>query len=65
MLLVRKSGKERFSEFYTIHPIGGPATKLRLAYAEDSGSTPDGSQLAIVFRWQAFRNWKRYRAFFC
>ncbi|MBK8712760.1 MAG: PD40 domain-containing protein [Niastella sp.] len=57
----RESGKERFNQFYTIHPNGGPATKLPLAYAEYGSYSPDGSQLAIVFRSQAFRNWKRYR----
>lgn len=57
----RESGKERFNQFYSINLNGGPATKLPLAYAEYGSYSPDGSQLAVVFRSQAFRNWKRYR----
>lgn len=57
----RESGKERFNQFFTISKEGGPASKLPLAYAEYGSYSPDGSQLAVVFRSQAFRNWKRYR----
>lgn len=57
----RESGKERFNQFYTISKDGGAATKLPLAYAEYGSYAPDGNQLAVVFRSQAFRNWKRYR----
>lgn len=35
--------------------------KLPLAYAEFASYSPDGKELAVTFRSQAFRNWKRYR----
>ena len=57
----RESGKERFNQFYTIAATGGPADKLPLAYAEYGSYSPDGKQIAVVFRSQVGRNWKRYR----
>ncbi len=57
----RESGKERFDQFYTIPATGGAASKLPLAYAEFGSYSPDGKQMAVTFRSQAFRNWKRYR----
>lgn len=58
---LRESGKERFNQFYTVAPSGGAATKLPLAYAEFGSYSPDGKQIAVTFRSQAFRSWKRYR----
>lgn len=57
----RESGKERFNQFYTVAPTGGAVTKLPLAYAEFGSYAPDGKQMAVVFRTQIGRNWKRYR----
>jgi tricorn protease len=57
----RESGKARFNQFYTIPVSGGSASKLPLAYAEYGSYSPDGSQMALTFRSQAGRNWKRYR----
>ncbi|HEU4470479.1 MAG TPA: PDZ domain-containing protein [Flavisolibacter sp.] len=57
----RESGKARFNQFYTVAATGGPAEKLPLAYAEYGCYSPDGKQLAVVFRTQVGRNWKRYR----
>ncbi len=57
----RESGKERFNQFYTIPATGGVAEKLPLAYAEYGSFSPDGKQIAVVFRSQVGRNWKRYR----
>jgi tricorn protease len=57
----RESGKARFNQFYTIPASGGYATKLPLAYAEFGSYSPDGSQMALTFRSQLGRNWKRYR----
>jgi tricorn protease len=57
----RESGKERFDQFYTIPAAGGPPSKLPLAYAEFGSYSPDGSQMAVTFRSQVGRNWKRYR----
>ena len=57
----RESGRNRFSQFYTIPAAGGTAAKLPFAYAEFGAYSPDGNQMAVVFVSQAFRNWKRYR----
>ncbi len=57
----RESGRERFNQFYTISYTGGPAEKLPLAYAEFGSYSPDGKQMALTFRTQVFRTWKRYR----
>ncbi|MBS1668260.1 MAG: PD40 domain-containing protein [Bacteroidetes bacterium] len=57
----RESGKMRFNQFYTIPAAGGAATKLPLAYAEYGSYSPDGNQIALTFRTQVGRNWKRYR----
>ncbi len=57
----RESGRNRFNQMYTIAPTGGAAEKLPLAYAEFATYSPDGTELALTFRSQAFRNWKRYR----
>ena len=57
----RESGRERYNQFYTIAPTGGPADKLPLAYAEFGSYSPDGKEIAVTFISQVFRNWKRYR----
>jgi tricorn protease len=57
----RESGKARFNQFYTVAATGGAPEKLPLAYAEYGSYAPDGKQLALVFRTQVGRNWKRYR----
>jgi tricorn protease len=57
----RESGRERFNQFFTISANGGLAEKLPLAYAEFGSYSPDGKKMAITFRSQVFRNWKRYR----
>ena len=57
----RESGKARFNQFYTVPADGGIIEKLPLAYAEFGSYSPDGKQIATVFRTQVGRNWKRYR----
>ena len=57
----RESGKARFNQFYTVPAGGGIIEKLPLAYAEFGSYSPDGKQIAVVFRSQVGRNWKRYR----
>ncbi|MGZ8545496.1 MAG: S41 family peptidase, partial [Flavisolibacter sp.] len=57
----RESGKARFNQFFTVSPNGGPTEKLPLAYAEFGSYSPDSKQMAVVFRTQVGRNWKRYR----
>ena len=57
----RESGKARFNQFYTVPASGGIIEKMPLAYAEFGSYSPDGKQIAVVFRSQVGRNWKRYR----
>ncbi len=57
----RESEKARYNQFYTVPAHGGPVEKLPLAYAEFGSYSPDGKQIALVFRSQVGRNWKRYR----
>jgi tricorn protease len=57
----RESGKARFNQFYTVAATGGAPEKLPLAYSEFGSYSPDGKQLALIFRTQVGRNWKRYR----
>jgi tricorn protease len=57
----RESGRDRFSQFYTVPAAGGASEKLPFPYAEFGSYSPDGKQMALVFVSQAFRNWKRYR----
>lgn len=57
----RESGKARFNQFYTVASSGGAPEKLPVAYGEYASYSPDGKQLAMVFRTQVGRNWKRYR----
>jgi tricorn protease len=58
---IRESGKARFDQFYTVASTGVPDEKLPFAYAEFGSYSPDGKQMALVFRSQVGRNWKRYR----
>jgi len=57
----REAGRERFDQFFRIDIAGGAAQKLPLPYAEFGSLSPDGNQIAFVFKSQVFRNWKRYR----
>jgi len=58
---IRESGKARFNQFYTVSASGGADEKLPFAYAEFGSYSPDGNSMALVFRTQVGRNWKRYR----
>lgn len=58
---LRESGKARFNQFYMIADTGGVASKMPFAYAEFGSYSSDGKQMALVFRSQSTRNWKRYR----
>lgn len=57
----RESGRERFNQFFKIGLTGGAPEKLPLPYAEFGTLSPDGSQIAFIYKSQVFRNWKRYR----
>ena len=57
----RESGRQRFSQFYTISDQGGVATKLPMPYGDFASFSPDGKKLAFNFKSRVFRTWKRYR----
>ncbi|WP_333819063.1 S41 family peptidase [Ohtaekwangia sp.] len=57
----RESGRERFNQFFKTSLAGGLPEKLALPYAEFGSISPDGKQIAVTFRTQVFRTWKRYR----
>jgi tricorn protease len=57
----RESGRQRYSQFYTVSPGGGLPEKLVVPYGEFGSYSPDGRQFAYMPMAQDFRNWKRYR----
>jgi tricorn protease len=57
----RESGRQRFSQFYTIPAEGGVPSKLPIPYGEFASYSPDGSKVCYTDRSRAHRNWKRYR----
>lgn len=57
----RESGRQRYSQFYTIPAIGGEPTKLPIPYGEYASFSPDGLKIAYTDRSRVNRNWKRYR----
>ena len=57
----RESGRQRYSQFYTIPAKGGSSVKLPIPYGEFASFSPDGKQIAYTDRSRVFRNWKRYR----
>ncbi|PZX47790.1 S41 family peptidase [Algoriphagus chordae] len=57
----RESGKERFSQFYTVAAQGGLPTKLPVPYGEFASYSPDGKRFAYTDKSRVNRNWKRYR----
>jgi tricorn protease len=57
----RESGRQRFSQFYTIGLDGGLPDKLPVPYGEFGTYSPDGKQFVYMPMSQDFRNWKRYR----
>ncbi len=56
-----ESGKQRFSQFYSISKEGGLPQKLPMAYGEFASYSPDGKKVAFTDRSRIFRTWKRYR----
>jgi tricorn protease len=57
----REAGRERFNQFFKLKPGGGLPERLPMPYAEFGSVSPDGKQIALTFRSQIGRNWKRYR----
>lgn len=57
----RESGRQRYSQFYTISVTGGEPIKLPVPYGEYASFSPDGLKIAYTDRSRVNRNWKRYR----
>jgi tricorn protease len=57
----RESGRQRYSQFYTVGLAGGLPEKLPVPYGEFGTYSPDGKQFLYMPMSQDFRNWKRYR----
>ncbi|MBA2304699.1 MAG: PD40 domain-containing protein [Acidobacteria bacterium] len=57
----RESGRQRYSQFYTVGLAGGLPEKLPVPYGEFGAYSPDGKQFVYMPMAQDFRNWKRYR----
>lgn len=57
----RESEKDRFNQLYLVSSSGGYPEKLPFPYGEFASYSPDGKQMALVFRSEVFRTWKRYR----
>jgi tricorn protease len=56
-----ESGKQRFSQFYSVSPKGGMPDKLPVPYGEFGVISPDGKMIAYTPRTRSNRTWKRYR----
>ncbi len=56
-----ESGKQRFSQFYSVSPEGGMPDKLPVPYGEFGTISPNGKMIAYTPRTRSFRTWKRYR----
>jgi tricorn protease len=57
----RESGRQRYSQFYTVGLNGGLPEKLPIPYGEFGAYSPDGAQFVYMPMSQDFRTWKRYR----
>ena len=57
----RESGRQRYSQFYTVSINGGSPSKLPIPYGEYASFSPDGQKVAYTDRSRVNRNWKRYR----
>jgi tricorn protease len=57
----RESGRQSFSQFYTISIAGGSAEKLPIPYGQFASFSPDGQKIAYTDKSRVNRNWKRYR----
>ncbi|MEO1030201.1 MAG: PDZ domain-containing protein [Bacteroidota bacterium] len=57
----RESGRQRYSQFYTVSINGGTPSKLEVPYGEYASFSNDGNKIAYTDRSRVSRNWKRYR----
>jgi len=55
------SGRQRFSQFFSLRISGGMPEQLAVPYGEMGAISPDGKKIAYTPVTQAFRTWKRYR----
>lgn len=55
------SGRQRYSQFYSVSAQGGLPELLPVPYGEIAMLSPDGKMIAYTPMTQAFRTWKRYR----
>lgn len=55
------SGRQRYSQLYTVSREGGLPEKLPVPYGEFGAISPDGDVLAYMPKSRDFRTWKRYR----
>ncbi len=58
---MRKSGRARFNQIYSIDKNGGFANKIGVPYGEFAALSPDAKILAYMPQTRDFRTWKRYR----
>ena len=57
----RESGRQRYSQFYTVSVKGGAPIKLDVPYGEYASFSKNGDKIAYTDRSRVQRNWKRYR----
>ena len=57
----RKSGRQRYNQFYRVAATGGLPEQLPMPYAEFGSLSPDGNVLAYIDKQRDNRTWKRYR----
>lgn len=57
----RESGRQRYSQFYTVSIKNLKIDKLPIPYGEYASLSPDGKKIAYTDRSRVHRNWKRYR----
>ena len=55
------SGRQRYSQFFSVSPAGGLPQQLPVPYGEFGVLSPDGKSIAYTPRSRAHRTWKRYR----
>lgn len=55
------SGRQRYSQFYSVSHNGGLPNQLPVPYGEMASLSADGKKIAYTSLTQAFRTWKRYR----
>lgn len=57
----RESGRQRFSQFYSVSPNGGMPDKFPIPYGEYGALSPDEKSMAYTPMSHSTRTWKRYR----